>query len=292
MRRHALLSIIVLAALLCGCISEDSGSGSARVKAVTTIAPLGEFVKAVGGDKVNVTVLIPPGGEPHTFEPSPSQMRNIADADIYVENGAGLEFWIDRIIQVNQRMLLLDSSKGVELIKGADDNSQNPGLIQGVDPHIWLSPRIAKIQVKNICDGFIQVDPSNSEHYIKNRDNYLKELDEVDAYLNSTFAQHQRKKFIVLHPAWSYFARDYGLQEIAINLEEKEPGPKHLEDIIDLARAENITTIFVEPQFNSIMAEVIAKEIKGKVVAIDPLAENYSDNLKHMGDLIADSLGE
>ena len=292
MRRHALLSIIVLAALLCGCISEDSGSGSAHVKAVTTIAPLGEFVKAVGGDKVNVTVLIPPGGEPHTFEPSPSQMRNIADADIYVENGAGLEFWIDKIIQVNQRMLLLDSSKGVELIKGANDNSQNPGLIQGVDPHIWLSPRIAKIQVKNICDGLIQVDPSNSEHYIKNRDNYLKELDEVDAYLNSTFAQHQRKKFIVLHPAWSYFARDYGLQEIAINLEEKEPGPKHLEDIIDLARAQNITTIFVEPQFNSIMAEVIAKEIKGKVVAIDPLAENYSDNLKHMGDLIAGSLGD
>jgi len=242
MRLHVILSLIVLTALLCGCISEDGSSGSARIKAITTIAPLGEFVKAVGGDRVEVMVLIPPGSEPHTFEPSPSQMRNIADANIYVENGAGLESWIGKIIQVNQRMLLLDSSNGVELIKGADYNSQNPGFIQGVDPHIWLSPRIAKIQVKNICDGFIQVDPSNSENYISNRDNYLEELDELDAYLNSTFAQHQRKKFIVLHPAWSYFARDYGLQEIAINLEEKEPGPKHLEDIIDLARAENITT--------------------------------------------------
>ncbi len=292
MRLHLILSLIVLTALLCGCISEDGRSGSARIRAVTTIAPLGEFVKAVGGDRVEVMVLIPPGSEPHTFEPSPSQMRNIADANIYVENGAGLESWIGKIIQINRKMLLLDSSNGVELIKGADDDSQNPGLIRGVDPHIWLSPRNAKIQVKNICDGLIQVDPSNSEYYISNRDNYLKELDEVDVYLNSTIAQHQRKKFIVLHPAWSYFARDYGLQEIAINLEEKEPGPKHLENIIDLAKAENITTIFVEPQFNSIMAEVIAKEIKGKVVAIDPLAENYSDNLKHVGDLIAGSLGD
>ena len=291
MRRHALLSIIALAALLCGCISEDSGSGSARVKAVTTIAPLGEFVKAVGGDKVNVTVLIPPGGEPHTFEPSPSQMRNIADADIYVENGAGLEFWIGKIIQVNQRMLLLDSSHGVDLITGSEDNSQLPGLTRGADPHIWLSPRNAKIQVENICEGLIQVDPSNSESYIKNQDVYLKELDEIDAHLNFTFAQHQKKKFIVLHPAWSYFARDYGLQEIAINLEEKEPGPKYLSYIIDLARQENITTIFVEPQFNPSMAEVIAKEISGKVVAIDPLAENYSGNLRYVGDLIAESLG-
>jgi zinc transport system substrate-binding protein len=292
MRCYVFLFLTVLSAMLCGCVSQDGGSGSDQIKAVTTIAPLGEFVKAVGGDRVEVMVLIPPGSEPHTFEPSPSQMRNIADANIYVENGAGLESWIGKIIQVNQRMLLLDSSEGLELIKGADDNSQNPGSIQGVDPHIWLSPRNAKTQVKNICDGLIQVDPSNSENYISNRDNYLKELDEVDAYLNSTFAQHQMKKFIVLHPAWSYFARDYGLQEIAINLEEKEPGPKHLENIIDLARAQNITTIFVEPQFNSIMAEVIAKEIKGKVVAIDPLAENYSDNLRHVGDLIADSLGD
>lgn len=283
--------LIAFSAILCGCISQDSGSGSARVKAVTTIAPLGEFVRAVGGDRVGVMVLIPPGGEPHTFEPSPSQMRNIADADIYVENGAGLESWMDKIIQINQRMQLLDSSQGVDLIKGPDDSPKLQGVVRGVDPHIWLSPHSAKIQVKNICNGLMQVDPSNSEQYIKNRDNYLKKLDEVDIYLNSKFVQHQRKKFIVLHPAWSYFARDYGLQEIAINLEEKEPGPKYLSNIIDLARAENITTIFVEPQFNSNMAEVIAKEINGKVIAIDPLAENYSDNLRRVGDLIADSLG-
>jgi zinc transport system substrate-binding protein len=290
MKLHALLGLIVLTAFLCGCISQDGGSGSGHVKAITTIAPLGEFVKAVGGDKVNVTILVPPGGEPHTFEPSPSQMRRVADADIYVENGAGLESWMNQIIQVNRRMLLVDSSNGVNLIKGADGGLQTPGLIRGVDPHIWLSPRNAKIQVKNICDGLIQVDPPNSDYYLENRDNYLRKLEEIDAYLNSTFIKYQRKKFIVLHPAWSYFARDYGLEEIAINAEEKEPGPKYLKEIIDMARTDNITTIFVEPQFNPNMAEVIAKEINGKVVAIDPLAENYPDNMRHVGDLIGSSL--
>ncbi|HSD58904.1 MAG TPA: zinc ABC transporter substrate-binding protein [Methanotrichaceae archaeon] len=284
MRIFILLLLIIA---LCGCISQTENT--AQVRAATTIAPLGEFVSAVGGERVNVSVLVPPGAEPHTFEPSPSQIRQIADADIYIKNGVGLESWMDNIIGVNPQMLVVDTSRNVSLIAGTDEATSADGAM-AMDNHIWLSPRRAIIQVQNICDGLIAVDPAGKDYYINNRDNYIAELKELDAYLNSTFANTTKKKFVVLHPAWIYFARDYGLEQIAIEVEEKEPGPRYLAEVVDVARANNITTVFVEPQYNPKLAEVIAKEIDGKVVSIDDLAPNYIDNLRVVGEKIAESL--
>lgn len=295
MRNFVLLLLILIA--LSGCISQTENA--AEVRAATTIIPLGEFVKAVGGDRVGVSVLVPPGAEPHTFEPSPSQIRQIADADIYVKNGLGLESWMDNILKVNPKMVVVDSSKGVSLIadtnetdKGETDSDKaaSAGRTGAVDMHIWLSPRRAMIQVQNICDGLIEVDPARRDYYINNRDSYIAKLRELDAYLNSTFAGTKKKKFIVLHPAWIYFASDYGLEQIAIEVEEKEPGPRYLAEIVNHARENNITTVFVEPQYNPKMAEVISKEIDGKVVSIDDLAPNYIDNMKSVGEKIAESL--
>jgi zinc transport system substrate-binding protein len=238
---------------------------------------------------VNVSVLVPPGAEPHTFEPSPSQIRQIADADIYFKNGVGLENWMDNIIGVNPQMLVVDTSRNVSLIAGTDEATSADDTM-AMDNHIWLSPRRAMIQVQNICDGLIAVDPAGKDYYINNRDNYIAELKELDAYLNSTFANTTKKKFVVLHPAWIYFARDYGLEQIAIEVEEKEPGPRYMAEVVDVARVNNITTVFVEPQYNPKLAEVIAKEIDGKVVSIDDLAPNYIENMKSVGDKIAESL--
>jgi len=147
-------------------------------------------------------------------------------------------------------------------------------------------------QVQNICDGLIAVDPAGTNYYINNKKNYIAKLKELDAYLNSTFAATKKKKFVVLHPAWTYFARDYGLQQIAIEAEEKEPGPRLLAEIIKACRENNISTVFVEPQYNPKMAEVIAQEIHGNVVSIDDLAPTpgYIDNLKSVGEKIAESL--
>lgn len=285
MRNFILLLLMTIA--LCGCISQTEDT--AQVRAATTIIPLGEFVSAVGGERVDVSVLVPPGAEPHTFEPSPSQIRQIADADIYFKNGVGLESWMDNIIGVNPNMLVVDTSNGVSLIADTVDVSSADG-IGAMDNHIWLSPRRAMIQVQNICDGLIEVDPAGRDYYINNRDNYIAKLKELDAYLNSTFAGTKKKKFVVLHPAWIYFARDYGLEQIAIEVEEKEPGPRYLAEVVNVARANNITTVFVEPQYNPKLAEVIAKEINGKVVSIDDLAPNYIDNLRSVGEKIAESL--
>jgi zinc transport system substrate-binding protein len=285
MNKISLLVLLLLVPLLCGCVSQKDGAE--QVKVVTTIIPLGEFVKAVGGDRVAVSVLVPPGADPHTFELSPSQIREVANADAYIENGVGLESWMANILKVNSHMLVVDTSRGVSLIGG---EAANTGSSRTMDAHIWLSPRNAVIQVRNICDGLISVDPAGKDYYINNRDNYVTKLKELDAYLNRTFAGTEKKKFVVLHPAWIYFARDYGLAQISIEAEEKEPGPRYLAEVVDVARANNITTVFVEPQYNPKMAEVIAKEIGGKVVSIDDLAPDYIDNLKRVGEKIAESL--
>ena len=151
----AILVLLLLVPLLSGCVSQNEAP-SGKVNVATTIAPLGNFVTAVGGDKVEVTVLVPPGAEPHTYEPTPSQMKNVAKADLYIMNGAGLEFWMDKVLQINREMLIVDSSQGVELVNETGGET---------DPHIWISLRNAAIQVDNICTGLIQVDPANRDYY-------------------------------------------------------------------------------------------------------------------------------
>lgn len=277
-----ILVLLLIVPLFCGCVSQDE-SPSGRVYVATTIAPLGDFIAAVGGDKVETTVLLPPGAEPHTYEPTPSQMKDVAKADLFVMNGAGLEFWMDKVLGVNKKMLVIDSSEGAAILQESADE---------IDPHIWVSLRNAAVQVNNICSGLIQVDPANKDYYSKNKDEYLQKLKALDEELNQTFAAKTEKTFIVYHPAWTYFARDYDLVQVPLLENEKEPGPKYLASIIDLARANNITTIFVEPQYNPKSAEVIAREMKASVKVLDPLGQNYLENMRYAGGEIARSLND
>lgn len=293
MRHLHLLILISLLGGLCGCISTDDQAGSddqGRVNVMTTTVPLGHFVEMVGGDRLRVAVLVQPGTNPHTFEPSPSHMRLIEDADLYVKNGAGLEIWIDRIVRANREMLVVDSSEGVDLIEapGPDHNAHESILT--TDPHIWLSPRNAMIMTDNICDGLVRVDPSNASHYRKNLDAYQERLRALDAELNETFSKMERKEFVVLHPSWGYLARDYGLEQVPLLPTEKEPGPKYLAATINTAREKNISAIFADPNFNPKSAEIVANEIGGRVVPLNPLAENYLDNMRLVGEEIAASL--
>jgi zinc transport system substrate-binding protein len=276
----AILILLLVVPLLCGCVSQnDIPSGKIRV--VATIAPLGEFVEIVGGDKVVVTVIVPSGAEPHTFEPTPSQMREVAKADLYVMNGAGLEFWMNKVLKVNKKMAIVDSSKGVALLQESGGE---------MDPHIWISLRNAGLQVNNICSGLVQVDPTNKDYYTKNRDNYLQKLQSLDEELSRSFISTKSKIFIVHHPAWAYFARDYGLEEVPLMENEKEPGPKYLGEVVDLAKKNNIMTIFVEPEYNPKAAEVIAREMNASIISLDPLAKNYLENMTRAGREIAKSL--
>jgi len=283
-----ILVLLLAVTMLSGCVSQDQsssatspGNASDRIKVATTIAPLGDFVNAVGGEKVEVTVVVPPGAEPHTFEPTPSLMMDVAKADLYIMNGAGLEFWMDKLLQANKEMIVVYSSQGIGLLQESEDE---------IDPHIWLSLRNAAVQVNNICAGLIEVDSQNKDFYIKNRDAYLETLKAMDVELNRTFAGKKNKIFIVHHPAWTYFARDYNLSQVPLMENEKEPGPKYLGEVIDLARTNNITTIFVEPEYNPKAAEVMAREMNTGIVTLDPLAKNYLENVAYAGREIAKSL--
>jgi zinc transport system substrate-binding protein len=246
-----------------------------------TILPQAEFAENVGGDKVAITVMVPPGANPHTTELKPSQMTEIAKAKMYAKVGSGIEFeltYMDKIVGINKNMLVVDCSKGIELRASVDPDEP------GMDTHIWVSPLNAKIMVQNICDSLVQVDPANKAYYEQNKDAYLQKLDALDQELRSSLANIKNRAFIVLHPAWSYFARDYDLEQIPIEIGGKEPSAQDVARIIDEAKQRNIKIIFASPQFNPQMAEVIANEIGGKVVLIDDLARDYIENLHKVLD--------
>lgn len=240
-----------------------------------SILPQKEFVDSIGKDKVSVTVMIPPGASPATYEPSPGQLKDISRAKLYVRIGH-IPFektWMERIASANRDMLVVDSSKGIDIV--------------GNDPHIWLSPALVKIQVKQIRDALIEVDPDNREYYIRNTDEYIRKLDDLDSDIRNNLSGIKNRKFMVFHPAWGYFARDYQLEQIPIEIEGKEPSASDLAGLVDTAKANNITVIFAEPQFNSESARVIAGEIGGTVAIIDPLAENYIANMYHVSETLA-----
>jgi zinc transport system substrate-binding protein len=252
---------------------------------VVTIVPQADFVEAVGGERVNVTVMVPPGADPHTYELNPSQLVQVSNARMYAKVGSGVEFeftWMNKLIAHNKKMLVVDCSKGVQLIKVVEDENHAVGgeLHLGDDPHIWLSPRNVKIMVDNIYNGLIKIDPDGAAYYTENKDAYLAKLDNLDRDIREGLAGIKNRRFIVFHPAWGYFAKDYNLEQVPIEIGGKEPSAKDIANLIQKAEEQNIKVIFASPEFNPRSAEVIAKEIGGMVIFIDPLAKDYIDNMR------------
>lgn len=247
---------------------------SGQVRVVVSVAPQEEFVKAVGKERVQVTVMVPSGADPHTYEPLPRQMQELSQAQLYLMVGSPLEFeltWMDKIRAMNPQMKVVNTSQGVVFLPSQGEGSG--------DPHVWVSPRNAKIMVENTYQALVEVDPANQRYYQENRDQYLEKLDQLDQNLTQSLQQVKSSKILVYHPAWAYLCRDYGLEQIAIQEEGKEPTSQDLALLVDLARQENISLVFVSPQHNQRNAQVIADEIGGEVVVVDPLASNYLENM-------------
>ncbi len=276
-------SVLVISAVSCG---EKDETGE-KIGVVVTILPQAEFMGSIGGEKVDLTVMVPPGASPHTYEPSPSQMTALAEAEMYARVGSGVEFelvWMDKLIATNKDMLVIDCSRGVELQEMLGTHEDKHGM---VDPHIWMSPLNAQIMVRNISDGLIQVDPDNRTYYEQNRDAYLQKLAELDQDIRGGLSGIASRRFMVYHPAFGYFADEYNLTMIPIEEEGKEPTAAGLTNLIEQAKEHDIKVIFAEPQFNPQSAEVIAEAIGGRLVFIDPLAGNYIENLRVLlGELV------
>ena len=283
MKRKFLLLVLTASLVLAAC------APAAKVPAGTlnitvSILPQEYFVERIGGEYVKVNVMVEPGANPATYEPKPGQMVALANASAYFSIGVPFEdAWLQKIQAANLKMKMVDTTQGIERI------ATNDG---GFDPHIWLSPALVKIQSQTIYNTLAELDPAHIDQFKANLDAFLSDLDQLDVQIRATIANTRSKKFIVFHPAWSYFARDYGLEEIPIEVGGQEPSAQELAKLIQQAKSENIKVVFVQPEFNQENAKTIAREIGGEVLSIDPLAPDWLANLQKVSDTFAAVLNQ
>jgi zinc transport system substrate-binding protein len=274
--------VIITATYLYSSLSnlQSNQTEKGKIGVMVTVGPQAEFVKKIGGEKVKVTVMVPPGADPHTYEPLPTQMKAVSDAQIYAEVGSGIEFelsWMDKIRALNPHMKVLNCSHGMVLLPGTE-------MGESSDPHVWVSPKKAKIMVENIYQGLVQTDPTNKGYYTINRNEYLQQLNQLDENITQTLAKKKNNIIMVYHPSWGYFCHDYNLTQISIESQGKEPTPQGIASLVDQARQKNIKIIFVTPQFSTRNAQVIANEIGGRVVVVDDLNKNYLENMRKVAE--------
>ncbi|MBW2989263.1 zinc ABC transporter substrate-binding protein [Candidatus Woesearchaeota archaeon] len=293
--------------LIGGCSKSQPEEGQDKVNVIVTILPQKAFVEAVGRDLVHATEMISAGGSPATYEPMPEDLKKVEKADIYFMIGH-LPFersHIGKLSGLNADMRIVDTSTNVKLRyledddehTHADEEGEESRLGEGeaekdrlADPHIWLSPVQAKNQVDVIVEALIEIDPENSDEYRRNALVFKQELDNLHDELQQSLSELKYDKILVFHPAWGYFADEYGLEQIAIEHDGKEPTAEQLKEQIGRAREEGIKAIFVQSQFNKQIAQSVADEVGAAVILIDPLAEDYIVNLRGIGETIAGHL--
>jgi zinc transport system substrate-binding protein len=261
-----------------------------------TVVPQETFVSRIGGEHVRVNALVRAGQDPHAYEPTARQIAALAEADLYVRVGVGFEdAWMPRLLAANPRMRVLDAQDGIELRRkaaghdhGDPDHGHDHGHDHGdVDPHVWTSPARVKIMGARIRDALADLAPEYAADFAANYDRFAADLDALDTEIRARLAGVENRRFMVYHPAWGYFAEDYGLDQVAIEREGKEPGARALTAMIEQARREGIRVIFVQPQLNPSSAEQVARSIGGQVAVIDPLSGDYFENLRRVADLVA-----
>ena len=282
-----LLPILVLA-LLWAC-----PAWADKLPVAVGIEPMKYFVDRIGGDLVETTVMVPAGSDPHTYEPKPSQMRAISSAALYF--ALGLEFeeaWVPRFQAANPRLKVVRADFGIRKLpmaehhhhggEGAAHEEHHGGHAEADDPHVWTAPPLVKFIAEHILESLSEADPANAVTYRHNEADFLRELDQLDAEIRAALkgVPKNRRTFLVFHPSWGYFAQTYGLTQEAVEIEGKEPGPKELAHMVEEARKDGITVVFVQPQFSQRTAETIARAIGGTVAVADPLAGNWAENLR------------
>jgi zinc transport system substrate-binding protein len=279
---------IALPLLLCG---KAPDRVSKPIVAVS-IPPQRYFVEKIAGDLVDVLVMVPPGSSPHTYEPKPAQMAALSKAALYFT--IGIEFekaWVGRLAATNPHPAIVPTDSGIAKIPLSGEPA--PGTTpagagydgrrhQGLDPHIWLSPELVKQQAAIITAALCRTDPPHTAFFRHNDSLFVREISRLqDTVRHLLSGRKGGEPFMVFHPAWGYFAKEFGLREVAIEVEGKEPSPREMVEITDLARREGVKTIYVQPQFSRRSAEIIAREIGARVAVADDLAQSWEENLVH-----------
>ncbi len=268
---------------------------ASSLQVFVSIAPQKYFVQRIGASLVNVSVLVPPGADPHTYEPKPRQMVSLSGSALYFAVGVDFEkAWLKKIAAAHPRMRIIPTDEGIAKIPmTAGHRHENAEGRQGrkerhpgtsPDPHVWLAPNPVKIQAAHIAKALAETDPKNRSQYAAGYDSFVKELDSLDAELKALFAGRKGERFLAFHPAWGYFAAAYGLQQETVELEGKELKAAQLQTLIRRARDLGVKVVFAQPQSSAKGAEMVAREIGGQVVVVDPLAEDWGANMRTVAD--------
>ena len=241
---------------------------NSKLQVISSFYPLYEFSKNIGQGKVDVALLVPVGVEPHDWEPTIKDVQRMQKSDLIIINGIGFENWVKNLQATNYSGKIIDTSNGIPIRNSTDENYQ-----ESVDPHIWLNPVYAKIQVQNIADAFSQSDPKNQQFYQSNAAKYIEKLNSLDSKIRNELSGCNQD-FVSFHNAFSYFADEYDLNQhtiISSNNSHGEVTAKTLENIISTSRALNIKVIFSEENIDTRTSNIIANEIGGKVLILSPL---------------------
>jgi len=288
-----LIKILLIVSMLFG------SSLLAKVNTVVSIVPQKAIVEAIGGELVNVSVMVLPGNSPHSYEPKASQMKDLNDAKIYFAIGVEFEnAWLKRFQNQNKSLKIVDTAKGISKLdmvahhhdeeKGHNHNHKHKDDTKSKDPHVWTSPSNVKTIAENIYNELVSVDVANKSIYEANLKVLLEHINSVDSQIKEILKDTPKgAKFMVFHPAFGYFANEYNLNQIAVEVEGKEPKPSALAKLIKEARQENIKAIFTQPEFSDKSAKVIADELGIKVIKVSPLNPQWDENLINLAKAIS-----
>ncbi|MFO7964847.1 MAG: zinc ABC transporter substrate-binding protein [Desulfobacterales bacterium] len=288
MQQKRLLGRLILLFGLAAGLSASSAYGADAVPVFVSILPQKYFVERIGGDRVDVSVMVQPGANPAVYEPKPMQMAKLANARIYFAVGVPFESaWLEKFASVGSRLTIVQTQAGIKKRPMPAMHLHGNGRLheplphsRRSDPHVWTSPPLVKILADNIHGGLSSVDPENASLYEANYRRFIEEINELDLRIRRILSKiDPPRSFMVYHPSWGYFADTYHLKQIPVELEGKAPKPAQLRRLIERAEAEGIKVIFAQPQFSTKSAEAVAGAIGGRVVYADPLAYDWPGNL-------------
>lgn len=281
--RHGLK---ILAFLLIMASCTGTGPGDKKLL-VVSILPQKYFVEQIAGNDFDIEVLVAPGASHETYDPTPQQMVKVGQAVLWIKNGhlAFEEQWEPKFLSTHGDLKVADWSKGIELISGVHhhhDEEEAEKHETGTDPHYWLSPREALVLAQNTAEALSQLNPDKKEEYQQNFSRLSARLRTLDSLATNQLAPFRGRSFMIFHPALTYFARDYGLNQIAIEKGGNAPTARGLKEFIDLAKKDQIKVILIQKQFDRENAETIAREIGARVIPFDPMAEDWAKNMEEI----------
>jgi zinc transport system substrate-binding protein len=292
--------LIGISTIFAGCsMNAPSVENSTKIKVLVTVLPQAGYVKAIGGDRVEVLVAVPPGADPHTYEPSARDMVGFSSADLYFTLGKGIlpleDTLVSRLSPMNPRMKVVETAQGIDLLSGEEDHGELQNTAaeagehshEGTDPHIWISLKNIPVIVNHINDALVNLDPAYEPYYKANRDTFLKNITVMDGEISAMLGKTPGKQFIASHASWGYFARDYGLTQVVIGHPGKEVTSKEIETLIMEARSDGISIIVAEPQYSRKAADMISDSINGRVVMADPLAPDMPQELQKLAKVLS-----